>query len=336
MKFRNLFTVLLIIIFVIPGVQFAQDLSTADENGNNSGHFEFEEYDLKTVPGSILKLDGLYSPYVIVVEKSKQKLYVFNYDGSYNRVKTYDCTTGKVRGDKTENMDMKTPEGVYAFTHSWDADDLARIYTPPEVVQFGIGAFDMNYPNEYDIINGKSGYDIWLHATDDPERISKQFNTKGCVAVTNTDLKELDEFIELKDTPIIIVKDISYSPVEELEAESELLEIFIEKWKNDWASRNFEKYKSHYSEIFRSNNKNLHQWISSKQRNLENYRRLEITISNFRILKSGKYFIAEFYQVFESDIFRDTGIKKLFIISENGEYKIVNENWKEFEKKSDF
>ena len=54
------------------------------------------------------------SEYVIIVEKSVHKLYLLSYDNGIGSLAgVFDCKTGKSQGDKQEEGDQKTPEGIY-------------------------------------------------------------------------------------------------------------------------------------------------------------------------------------------------------------------------------
>src|SRR5688500_7833301 len=91
----------------------------------------------------------------ILVDKKTNKLHVARYkDGAYETIKTFHATLGKVKGDKEDEGDLKTPEGIYTFKQR---------LTPPSIKpKFGIMAFYMNYPNAYDSIAGRTGFDIML------------------------------------------------------------------------------------------------------------------------------------------------------------------------------
>ena len=63
--------------------------------------------------GSILKYDGL-SPNIFLVDKSAHTLYLLQYEnGERKNVLAFDCETGRNSGDKKEEGDNKTPEGIY-------------------------------------------------------------------------------------------------------------------------------------------------------------------------------------------------------------------------------
>src|SRR4051794_34724716 len=73
-------------------------------------------------------------PTAILVDKKTNNLQVVEYrDGAYQVIKTFHATLGKVAGDKEDEGDLKTPEGIYTFKSH---------LTPPSLKpKFGAMAF---------------------------------------------------------------------------------------------------------------------------------------------------------------------------------------------------
>jgi len=305
------------------------------QNGKTDGSSEketcdpllFEEHNVRLIPHPLLKMSTFYDDYVFLVDKSRQQLILFRYDGNYHRIKTYECTTGSNPGNKQEIGDMRTPEGVYFFTAVREKSKLISQYGRNEAEQFGIRAFDTNYPNEFDRILKKNGDDIWLHATDNPERINQPFGTKGCIVINNDDIEEISQFITLNQTPIIIVEQLEYFPQSTLQLEFSGILEFINNWRTSWEQRDFDKYETAYSSEFYGNNKNLQKWLLYKKGQLQYYDRVNISISNMRIFKVDEYYYIQYYQLFRSESYKDEGIKQLYIINEDGALKIISEKW---------
>src|SRR6478735_7200215 len=119
----------------------------------------------------------------LLVDKKTNTLKVAEYvDGRYNVLKTFHATLGKVKGDKEQEGDLKTPEGIYTFK---------QLLFPPAIKpKFGAMAFYVNYPNTYDELAGRTGFDIRLHATNVPDRLKQDFDSEGCVVVKNEEISE--------------------------------------------------------------------------------------------------------------------------------------------------
>ena len=68
------------------------------------------------LPANLLISPHASPHHVILVEKSSQRLFIYQFDGDYELIATYHCATGENLGDKRASGDRKTPEGIYFFT----------------------------------------------------------------------------------------------------------------------------------------------------------------------------------------------------------------------------
>lgn len=268
---------------------------------------------------------------LILVDKKTNLLHLARYEpnDSYKILKTYHTTTGKVKGDKEEEGDLKTPEGVYQFT---------TYLTPPGLKpKFGSMAFYVNYPNAYDQIAGRTGFDIMLHGTDTPDRLKLDFDSEGCVVLKNEDLIEVKSSIQLGLTPILIFEELT--PEYKEGRRSEKLHKFFSQWIQDWESRDVEKYMSHYHADFSSPIRGkLHdraQWKAYKKALTQKYSMIKVNSSDPFFFRHPKYTMVMFTQDYESQIkgggkgLVSRGTKILYIAEEKGEPKIISENFTE-------
>ncbi len=133
---------------------------------------------------------------VVIVDKAKFELHLANYKNGLEVFKTYKVTIGKNAGDKQVEGDQKTPEGIYRFSAKYGRQNLKP--------KFGAMAFYIDYPNALDRREKKTGFDIMLHSTDDPERLARSQDSDGCVVVDDARIKEIAEFIQTPISTIII------------------------------------------------------------------------------------------------------------------------------------
>ena len=157
------------------------------------------------IPAPIVDIDGP----VIIVEKSAHRLYL--YEGE-RLVKSFRISTGKRHGDKLVEDDLKTPEGIYFLTEFLEASELPAKY--------GARAIVLDYPNPIDKFQGKSGFGIWVHGTDDPPRLERPYDSKGCVVMLNEDVLDLAERVDLLKTPVVIVEEMETVTRDEAKRES--------------------------------------------------------------------------------------------------------------------
>ena len=268
---------------------------------------------------------------LILVDKKTNLLHLAHYEpnDSYKILKTYHATTVKVKGDKEEEGDLKTPEGVYQFTN--------KLFPPRLAAKFGKMAFYVNYPNAYDEIAGCTGNSIMLHGTDAPERLKKDFDSEGCVVVQNEDLVDLQKAIQLRLTPVMIFDDLQ--PQYKNGGRDEKLHRFFDSWIKDWESRDVEKYMSHYHTDFASPIKgkmfDRSMWKAYKTILTKKYSKIEVNSSDPYFFRHPKYTMMMFTQDYISTLKNgrkglvSRGTKILYIAEEKGEPKIVSENYSE-------
>lgn len=263
-------------------------------------------------------------PTAILVDKKKNELFVTEYkDGAYQTVKKFHATTGRVKGDKEDEGDLKTPEGIYTFS--------SRL-TPPHIKpKFGELAFYINYPNDYDKIAGRTGFDIMLHATDAPERLKKDFDSEGCVVVDNHEIREIGSYIKLGLTPILIFQELT--PDYMNPGKDQKLVKFFRSWVDSWKTKNIEKYIEHYHTEFSANGMNKPRWKDYKTQLTRKYDRIEVTTRDEIYYRHPKYSMITFTQDYKSfdkkgrPLFRSEGTKILYIAEESGEPKVITESF---------
>ena len=256
--------------------------------------------------------------YVFLVEKMSQYLLV--YRGKELQA-LYPVTTGMDWEDKWKEGDRRTPEGIYYFTG----------FIPPERLpdMYGGIAVVLNYPNPVDILLGKGGSGIWLHGSDRGDRNNIPFSTRGCVVAGNTDLREIVKSISVDNTLIGIFKEIPSS------IDLDDVVSFLKSWERSWEARDLERYLSHYSDRFTWKGGGLREWELYKRRVILNRRNIDVEIGDLTLLafrrglsEEVEYYVAEFHQIYRSESYSDTGLKRLYIIKEEGKLKILKEEFR--------
>lgn len=257
------------------------------------------------------------SDYAILVEKSTQKLYL--YDKDYTLIKTFHVTTGQNQGDKTKRWDRRTPEGVYFFTVVKDDREL--------LPEYGVMALPINYPNFIDTIQRKNGNGIWFHATNQPDRPLKPFDTRGCVVAANEDIVELADYIKLQTTPLVIVKKIDNDSLENISnIRREILQ-FIRQWQTSWENKDIESYMDAYSKTFRSSGMDFQKWKAYKENLNRQYSTIQVSVSDMKILRHRDHIVVSFVQHYKSNQEKSVGIKRLYLSHEENGWKIIGEEW---------
>ena len=277
---------------------------------------------VEKIPHALIDPGDGGNPYILVVEKANQTLYLYEYEGGkYRLVKSMACSTGENVGDKAVEGDKKTPEGFYIFNKKALEHELAPIY--------GILAYPMDYPNFWDRKLGKKGGGIWMHGTN---KDLVPLDSNGCVELQNIDIMNLEELLKLYDTPIIVYHEIEYAQPDRLKAEAAKIRAFIESWRKAWVNKDFQAYKSKYSKDFvNSDNRSYQAWMDHKRRLNEVYKEIRVEIKNLRIFRHQGLIVAMFDQYYNGDgHFKSDGRKRLYIREQDGGYRIKAEVWQGF------
>jgi murein L,D-transpeptidase YafK len=280
------------------------------------------------LPSNILMMDETFAHHVFLVEKSTHKLHVYENDKSFPKlIKTYSIATGKYKGDKAMSGDHKTPEGIYTLEDFLSKEELKRRHGDYAKI-YGAGAFPMNYPNFVDNREHNGGGGIWLHSTDDDNRISKGLDSKGCVVVQNADLKDVGQYIELGHTPIIVVQDIFHLNRNTWERNRKDLQEAVQKWSKAWQEKDFDTYISSYDkDRFWDRSHGKYEGYKSYKRNVfSNPGKPVINFNFISIMANEKYAVVTLEQDYHSATINDTGKKTLYLMKDlNYDWKIVGE-----------
>jgi murein L,D-transpeptidase YafK len=275
-----------------------------------------------------LHIASAKSPFsVVLVDKAKFLLHIAEYGNHHLEIKkTFHATTGKATGDKVVEKDLKTPEGVYFFT--------AKLTPPSLKKKFGAMAIMLNYPNPIDEQQGKTGYDIMLHSTDDPPRLKRNQDSEGCVVVDDDQIKEVSQYIRLGLTPIVIYPELKPEYLSE-DYNPKAKEAF-EHWLEAWKHKDIDAYIGSYASGFVYNGMNLKKYREYKKSLNDRYAKIEIEAKNVRFYHHPKYSVVTFTQIYESALkgggqgFKSSGSKTLYFLKtgpSNDDYRIANESY---------
>ena len=291
------------------------------------------------MPSNLLRLNQRLSHHVIVVEKYGHQLFIYkNQDSRPVLLRSYSVATGKYSGDKISRGDKKTPEGVFFITDFRSSHELIAGYGKKEGAIYGAGAFVLDYPNPIDLIQGKTGHGIWLHSTDQEQRISTGTDSKGCVVALNRDLLDISRFIELGKTPLVITQNKHFLPRDSWWKRRKELEDLLEAWRANWEREDFARYISHYhaKKYWDRFRKNFQGFKHYKRAVFNHPGKPRISISDVSIFSEKNHVIIQFIQHYQSKKIADTGKKTLYLMQDNSyQWRIVHETWLRPQERAD-
>jgi murein L,D-transpeptidase YafK len=254
---------------------------------------------------------------ILVCDKSKStlSLYTKNSKDKYMKQNTYSAFTGKFKGDKQTEGDLRTPIGIYNLTKK--ISEVDSFYGPL--------AFVTSYPNMYDRYRGKNGSGIWIHGL--PINQDRDEFTKGCIAIDNKSLKCLDRDIDIKKTLLII------NPKDEfMDVSKETLAMILSnlyEWRYAWLYNNLKNYLKFYaSDFIRFDGMNLKEFKKYKKRVFAKSGRKVIRFTDLNVIpypnKKDVYQIT-FKEFYKSKSFVFRGDKILLVRIEDDSIKIFTE-----------
>lgn len=276
-----------------------------------------DQPDPNLLPRQILQLSP-QQRYALLADASRARLYLFeNVDGEPRLMRDYYMTIGRNGTDKRVEGDKRTPMGVYQIIQQLPRAQLADLY--------GDGAFPLNYPNAWDQVQGRGGHGIWLHGVPSDTYSRPPRSSEGCVVVTNPDLSELSQFIQVGVTPVVIVDRADWINRATWERSRARLQASLEQWQQDWQARNADRFLGHYAPEFLAGHGRG--WAESKRRNIENkdWIKVDVRDASLFIYPGGEMAYAEFTQDYASDRLSSTSRKQLFWKLHEGEWRIVLE-----------
>lgn len=249
-------------------------------------------------------------------DKGVLELYTPDAQKRFSLKKRYSAFTGKNAGDKSVAGDLKTPIGIYTLVEK--KKNVDPFYGPM--------AFVTSYPNLYDKIRGKNGTGIWVHGV--PLSGTRDPFTKGCIAINNNDLLQLDQTINPSNTLLII--DSSLKQNVESSAYSAIL-AGLYQWKYAWTYNDLDTYLSAYDPSFkRFDGMNFTQFKAYKERIFSKNETKTIAMDHLNIIPypgdKRNLFWVTFNQLYVSESHKYEGEKSLLVrLNPNQSISILTE-----------
>lgn len=272
------------------------------------------------IPSSLIKMSD-DQKYVIVVNTKYSRLFLYeNRNGVPHLVKDYYASYGRGGTEKVKQGDLKTPLGVYFVT--------GRLLDKNLPERYGSGALPINYPNAWDYRLGKTGNGIWVHGSPVDTYSRPPKASEGCVSLTNPDFIELDQLVDIKNTPVLIGHEMRWVNQSTWLAQQQELEKTIENWRADWESQNHQRYISHYSSTFSDGKKNYQAFDAYKKRVNSSKEFIDVGVSDlslFRYPDNPNLLVATFSQDYKSNNYKGVSTKRQYWVKEQGKWRIAYE-----------
>lgn len=280
-----------------------------------------ERPDSDMLPRQVLQLRA-DQKHVLLVDASRSRLYVYaNEGGKLKFVTDYYVSQGKYGVNKLKEGDQKTPVGVYYITGHLPGARLPDLY--------GSGALPINYPNEWDKVNGRTGSGIWLHGTPSDSFSRPPLSSDGCVVLTNPDLHMLSNSVEVGKTPVVISESIDFVSKARWDNDRKLATRLVDDWRRDMESLSRSRVMANYSRKFKSERgEDLATWFGKHQPFMRGVKKLSIKLRDetaFYYPGRDDMIVATFTQDARVGKSSTSIRKRQYWIKEGAQWKIIYE-----------
>ena len=255
---------------------------------------------------------------VLTCDKNISTLNLYKRDSTktFKFKKTYNAFTGKIKGEKEIEGDLKTPIGVYNLVKKISKVDSF----------YGPLAFVTSYPNNYDRYKGRKGHGIWIHGL--PLDQERDDFTKGCIAIDNASIECLDRNIDIEKTILIINKSKVEKNISKKTLSSILSQLYM--WRFAWIYNETENYLSFYADDFtRYDGMDLNKFKQYKTTIFNRGQNKTIIFNDINIVPYPSYkdtYELTFKEFYRSNNYKFTGNKTLLLrINENNKMQIFTE-----------
>ena len=113
---------------------------------------------------------------------------------------------------------------------------------------YGAGALQLNYPNDFDRQEKRTGSGIWLHGVPRTNYAREPRATDGCVVLANEDLVALMRQVESGGAPVVIAPKIDWVKPSTLEPGRREAMAFLDTWHRARLASDADTLKSLYTQ----------------------------------------------------------------------------------------
>ena len=277
-----------------------------------------------TQPNLLVELSEKQN-HVLFVDTARSRLYVYEKSqrNTLKYVADYYVTIGKNGTGKRDQGDKRTPIGVYF---------ASRKLNRPLPDLYGDAAYPLNYPNEIDSYERKTGSGIWIHGTPRDTYSRPPRASDGCVVLSNPDVQALQGILQAGNTPVVIGVNFQWVGSDalkpQMQAKAELSNA-LETWRRDWMSQNTDAYLSHYTRDFFYSGGDLAKWSDYKRQIQAAKPKVSIKLSDISMFTypgaRQNMVVVDFEQEYVSPTLQNVMKKRQYWVQENGQWKILYE-----------
>lgn len=280
----------------------------------------------QALPANLLRFSS-QQKYAVLVDTSVARLYLFeNQNGIPKLVTDSYVTIGKLGASKQSEGDQRTPLGVYFVNGKLTRDQLDKTYGS-QADLYGVGAWPISYPNEWDKREKRTGHGIWLHGSPANTYARPPQASNGCVVLTNTEMEQIASHLQVGITPVIITQSIDWISSTEWEKQRNQIQNQIDQWRTAWESLQTTHYLAFYGRDFQSaEGLDIAAWKQQKTAINARKQWTKIKLDEISIFSTGgnqPLLVSSFSQDYKSDNLANQSNKRLYWKQEGSQWRIV-------------
>ncbi len=276
--------------------------------------------DPSLIPRSILQLRD-DQKLALVVDAKKSRLYLYENNGGQPRFVTdYYVSQGRFGINKSSEGDQKTPIGIYYITSRLAGARLPDFYGP--------GALPINYPNEWDKANGRSGSGIWLHGMPSANFSRPPLASDGCVVLTNPDFLKISAVVDIGKTPVIISEQVEFVNQAKWNSDRQAASKLLDDWRLDTESADANRILANYSRNFKNaQGDNINTWLSKQQQyDAQHHPSIKLSdVTQFRYPGKDELIVCTFTQETTVGKIKSSIRKRQYWMKEASRWRIIYE-----------
>lgn len=272
--------------------------------------------EISKIPSSLL-LIGSAGDAFFVIEKSTQTLFRFEKQGEkVNLVHTYPFRVGKKTAEFFPPQIGLLQEGIY-FSIQKTVLDEREIHLESFPTRSDEPASQIRISSRE-----QPGLDVYGFPEKDPP----------FPLVIQEGFSGIKAGIRIYTTPVIVRDEMVL--VDENRVREEQSEIlgFVNSWKECWERLDINCYMDHYSRAFHSNRMDWQDWKEYKRSVFAQRMESQVTLKPVHMFKDGQTVLLTFLQSYRSPDYRDLGTKRIVIERQDSDWKIIQEEWRPYER----
>jgi murein L,D-transpeptidase YafK len=258
------------------------------------------------VPAAFVSLNPQTETFYLILDKTSVKLNLYNSSGFL--VKSYACSSA----DSAKGLtDKAIPSGIYFITEK--KENKTEEYT--------LFDFKLNFPNVVDEDTSVSNLYLRSESSDSLAKAETD------IVIPAVDLLELQNYIEIVKTPIIIYDKMEMVPEGAKAGEGADIKSFLSQWAKYFNEKDLTNYGFCYSDSFRYRKGGKSEWLKEREKFFKRNTHIAIEIDKLMIIACEKYDIALFDQLSAIDGVKDKGFKRLYLSKKEDKWEIRAEEY---------